>query len=145
MVMSQKYLIRIAELERLFSEQAEALRHKDQQRSQVEETATFLRSALTRAEKKIEENEREIEHLRTQIEKLRRMLLRAVCSGKKHMFFGSDHGGEHGALLYGLIVTSRLNGIVPETYLCHFRNVLPEWPSKRVDELRPWNMVITNK
>nr|WP_284739882.1 hypothetical protein [Escherichia coli] len=29
--MSQKYLIRIAELERLLSEQAEALRQKDQQ------------------------------------------------------------------------------------------------------------------
>ena len=36
--MSQKYLIRIAELERLLSEQAEALRQKDQQLSLVEET-----------------------------------------------------------------------------------------------------------
>ncbi len=73
-VMSQKYLIRIAELERLLSEQAEALRQKDQQLSLVEETEAFLRSALTRAEEKIEEDEREIEHLRAQIEKLRRML-----------------------------------------------------------------------
>ncbi|MEF5570979.1 hypothetical protein U9012_26820, partial [Escherichia coli] len=40
----------------------------------VEETEAFLRSALTRAEEKIEEDEREIEHLRAQIEKLRRML-----------------------------------------------------------------------
>ncbi|MEF7984086.1 hypothetical protein U9944_26480, partial [Escherichia coli] len=38
------------------------------------ETEAFLRSALTRAEEKIEEDEREIEHLRAQIEKLRRML-----------------------------------------------------------------------
>ncbi|EHW7647379.1 putative transposase [Escherichia coli 2726800] len=45
--MSQKYLIRIAELERLLSEQAEALRQKDQQLSLVEETEAFLRSALT--------------------------------------------------------------------------------------------------
>ncbi|BBU84267.1 hypothetical protein EIMP300_56670 [Escherichia coli] len=59
--MSQKYLIRIAELERLLSEQAEALRQKDQQLSLVEETEAFLRSALTRAEEKIEEDEREIE------------------------------------------------------------------------------------
>lgn len=72
--MSQKYLIRIAELERLLSEQAEALRQKDQQLSLVEETEAFLRSALARAEEKIEEEEREIEHLRAQIEKLRRML-----------------------------------------------------------------------
>ncbi|EPD2279545.1 hypothetical protein ACR68C_005248, partial [Escherichia coli] len=33
--MGQKYLIRIAELERLLSEQAEALRQKDQQLSLV--------------------------------------------------------------------------------------------------------------
>ncbi|STI33041.1 transposase [Escherichia coli] len=72
--MGQKYLIRIAELERLLSEQAEALRQKDQQLSLVEETEAFLRSALARAEEKIEEDEREIEHLRAQIEKLRRML-----------------------------------------------------------------------
>ncbi|MGG8980457.1 IS66 family transposase, partial [Escherichia coli] len=47
---------------------------QDQQLSLVEETEAFLRSALARAEKKIEEDEREIEHLRAQIEKLRRML-----------------------------------------------------------------------
>uniref|UniRef100_UPI0030C74E51 hypothetical protein n=1 Tax=Escherichia coli TaxID=562 RepID=UPI0030C74E51 len=46
--MSQKYLIRIAELERLLSEQAEALRQKDQQLSLVEETEAFLRSARKR-------------------------------------------------------------------------------------------------
>lgn len=63
--MSQKYLIRIAELE-------SQLRQKDQQLSLVEETEAFLRSALARAEEKIEDDEREIEHLRAQIEKLRR-------------------------------------------------------------------------
>ena len=72
--MSRKYLIRITELERLLSEQAEALRQRDLQLSLVEETEAFLRSALARAEEKIEEDEREIEHLRAQIEKLRRML-----------------------------------------------------------------------
>ena len=71
--MSQKYLIRIAELE-------SQLRQKDQQLSLVEETEAFLRSALTRAEEKIEEDEREIEHLRAQIEKLRRMLFRIRLS-----------------------------------------------------------------
>ncbi|EFY9844246.1 IS66 family transposase, partial [Shigella flexneri] len=55
--MNQKYLIRIAELEC-------QLRQKDQQLSLVEETEAFLRSALARAEEKIEEDEREIEHLR---------------------------------------------------------------------------------
>lgn len=42
--MSQKYLIRIAELE-------SQLRQKDQQLSLVEETEAFLRSALARAAK----------------------------------------------------------------------------------------------
>ena len=49
--MSQKYLIRIAELE-------SQLRQKDQQLSLVEETEAFLRSALARVEEKIEEDER---------------------------------------------------------------------------------------
>ncbi len=50
-----------------------------------------------------------------------------------------------GALLYGLIGTCRLNGIDPEAYLRHILSVLPEWPSNRVDELLPWNVVLTNK
>lgn len=69
-------------------------------------------------------------------------VLRAVCLGKKNfMFFGS----EHGALLYGLIGISRLNGIDPEANLRYILSVLPEWPSNRVDELLPWNAVLTNK
>lgn len=64
--------------------------------------------------------------------------LRAVCLGKKnYIFFGSDHGGERGALLYGLIGTCRLNGINPEAYLRHILSVLPEWPSNKVAELLP--------
>ncbi len=51
-VMSRKYLIRITELERLLSEQAEALRQRDLQLSLVEETEAFLRSALARAEER---------------------------------------------------------------------------------------------
>lgn len=65
--MSQDYLARIAVLEN-------ELRQKDNQLSLVAETESFLRSALARAEEKIENEEREIEHLRAQIEKLRRML-----------------------------------------------------------------------
>ncbi|HHU9792994.1 TPA: transposase domain-containing protein, partial [Escherichia coli] len=55
----------------------------------------------------------------------------------------NDHGGERSALLYGLIGACRLNGIDPEAYLRHILNVLPEWPSNRVDELLPWNVVLT--
>jgi transposase len=72
--------------------------------------------------------------------------LRAVCLGKKNfIFFGSDHGGDRGALLYGLIGTCRLNGIDPEAYLRHILSVLPEWPSNKVAELLPWNVDLTNK
>lgn len=53
--------------------------------------------------------------------------LRAVCLGKKnYMFFGNDHGGERGTLLYGLIGTCRLNGIDPKAYLLHILSVLSE-------------------
>ena len=69
--------------------------------------------------------------------------LRTVCLGKKnYIFFGSNHGG---ALLYGLIGTSRLNGIAPETYLRHILNVLPEWPSNKVAELLLWNVDLTRR
>ena len=80
--MSRKYLIRITELERLLSEQAEALRQKDQQLSLVEETEAFLRSALARAEEKIEEDEREIEHLRAQIQQQMKTLSRHSDTAK---------------------------------------------------------------
>lgn len=37
--------------------------------------------------------------------------LRTVSLGRKNfLFFGSDHGGERGALLYSLIGTCKLNG-----------------------------------
>ncbi|MGK6655975.1 IS66 family transposase [Klebsiella pneumoniae] len=38
--------------------------------------------------------------------------LRMVSLGRKNwLFFGSDHGGEQGALLYSLIGTCKLNGV----------------------------------
>ncbi|EEW1575390.1 transposase [Escherichia coli] len=59
--------------------------------------------------------------------------------------FGSDHGGERGALLYGLSGTFRLNDINPKAYLRLILSVLPEYPSTCVDELLPWSVDITNK
>ncbi|RAP69818.1 putative transposase [Candidatus Erwinia dacicola] len=52
-----------------------------------------------------------------------------------HIFFGNEHGGKRGALLYGLIGTCRLNGIDPEAYLRHLLSVLLEWPSNKVAEM----------
>lgn len=46
--------------------------------------------------------------------------LRLVSLGRKNfLFFGSDHGGERGALLYSLFGTSWLNRGDPEHYLRH--------------------------
>ena len=61
------------------------------------------------------------------------------------MFFGNVPCGERGELLYGLIGTCLLNDIDPEAYLRYTLSVLQEWPSSRVDELLPWNVVLTNK
>ncbi len=53
------------------------------------------------------------------------------------MFFGSDHGGECSALLYGLIGTCRLNGIDPEAYLRHILSVLPAGTGEQCPESDP--------
>lgn len=69
--------------------------------------------------------------------------LRMVSLGRKNfLFFGSDHGGECGALLYSQIGTCRLNGIDPEHYLRHVLNVIADWPVNQVDELLPWRVTL---
>ena len=68
--------------------------------------------------------------------------LRMVSLGRKNfLFFGSDHGGERGALLYSLIGTCKLNGIDLERYLHHVLDVVADWPANRVGELLPWRLV----
>ncbi|MBL3986945.1 transposase domain-containing protein [Escherichia coli] len=64
--------------------------------------------------------------------------LRMVSLGRKnYLFFGSDHGGERGALLYSLIGTCKLNGVEPESYLRYVLDVIADWPINRVGELLP--------
>lgn len=58
------------------------------------------------------------------------------------LFFGSDHGGERGALLYSLIGTCKLNGVDPESYLRHVLDVIADWLANRVSELLPWRIVL---
>ena len=67
--------------------------------------------------------------------------LRMISLGRKNwLFFGPGHGGERGALLYSLIGTCKLNGVVPESYLRHVLNVIADWPINRVSELLPWRV-----
>ncbi|EGO7253081.1 IS66 family transposase [Salmonella enterica] len=69
--------------------------------------------------------------------------LRTVSLGRKNfLFFGSDHGGERGALLYSLIGTCKLNGEDPERYLHHILDVIADWPVNRVGELLPWRITL---
>ena len=69
--------------------------------------------------------------------------LRAVSLGRKNfLFFGSDHGGERGALLYSLIGTCKLNDVDPESYLRHVPGVIADWPVNRVSELLPWRIAL---
>lgn len=56
-------------------------------------------------------------------------------------FSGSDHDGDHGAQLYGLIGSCRLNVIDPEHYLRQVLAVIADWPASRVSEL-PLSRVI---
>ena len=69
--------------------------------------------------------------------------LRMVSLGRKnYLFFGSDHGGERGALLYNLIGTCKLNGVEPESYLRYVLDVIADWPINRVGELLPWRVAL---
>ncbi|HAU3160325.1 TPA: IS66 family transposase [Salmonella enterica subsp. houtenae] len=69
--------------------------------------------------------------------------LRMVSLGRKNfLFFGSDHGGERGALLYSLIGTCKLNGVDPESDLRHVLDVIADWPVNRVNELLPWRVAL---
>ncbi|KDA80576.1 putative transposase [Escherichia coli 2-011-08_S3_C2] len=61
---------------------------------------------------------------------------------KNFLFFGSDHGGERGALLYSLIGTCKLNDVDPESYLRHVPGVIADWPVNRVSELLPWRIAL---
>ncbi len=69
--------------------------------------------------------------------------LQAVNLGRKNvLFFGSDHGGKRGTLLYSLIGTSKLNDVAPESCLRHVPSVIADWPVYRVSELLPWRIAL---
>jgi transposase len=66
--------------------------------------------------------------------------LRGLALGRKAwLFAGSDRGGERAALLYGLIVTAKLNDIDPQAWLADVLARIAAHPISRLDELLPWN------
>ncbi len=57
----------------------------------------------------------------------------------RHLFAGSDEGGEHWAAVASLVETCKLNGVDPQRYLADLLTRLVEgWPQSHLDELMPW-------
>lgn len=65
-----------------------------------------------------------------------------MALGRNNYFFaGADCGGEHAAITYSLIGTTKLNAIDPGAYLRYVLERLGDYPINRIDELMPWNVV----
>jgi hypothetical protein len=70
--------------------------------------------------------------------------LRAVALGRKnYLFAGSDCGGERAAAMYSLIGSAKLNGLDPELYLRTVLAEIADHPISRIEELLPWNLVLS--
>jgi hypothetical protein len=66
--------------------------------------------------------------------------LRGIALGRKSwLFAGSDRGGERAAIMYGLIVTAKLNDVDPQAWLANILARIAEHPAGKLDELMPWN------
>jgi len=63
---------------------------------------------------------------------------------KNWLFAGSDTGGERAAILYSLIVTGRLNGVDPETWLRYVIGHIQDWRVNRDRDLLPWKVDLTS-
>jgi transposase len=66
--------------------------------------------------------------------------VRGIALGKKnYLFAGSDKGGEHGAVIYTLIETAKLNGVDPQAWLAHVIENIAGHSITRIDDFLPWN------
>ncbi len=66
--------------------------------------------------------------------------LRGIALGRKSwLFAGSDRGGQRAAVMYSLIVTTKLNEVDPQAWLADVLARIAEHPAHRIDELLPWN------
>jgi transposase len=65
--------------------------------------------------------------------------LRGVALGRKAwMFAGSDRGGGRAAIIYGMIVTARMNDIDPQAWLADEFARINDIPQNRLHELLHW-------
>jgi transposase len=71
--------------------------------------------------------------------------MRKIALGRRNFLFaGSDSGGQRAASIYTLVMTARLNGLNPETYLKEVLTKIAEGHTiNRIDELMPWRMTAT--
>ena len=66
--------------------------------------------------------------------------LRGIALGRKSwLFAGSDRGGNRAAMMYGLIVTAKMNDVDPQAWLADVLARIASHPARRLDELLPWN------
>lgn len=65
-----------------------------------------------------------------------------VIGRKNWMFSNTAKGAQASAVLYSLVETAKVNGLVPYDYLKHLLEELPKNPGDAT-ELLPWNRVLT--
>jgi transposase len=66
--------------------------------------------------------------------------LRGIALGRKSwLFCGSDRGGQRAAVMYGLIVSAKMNDIDPQAWwLADVLARIADLPQSRLHELLPW-------
>ncbi|MGN8097490.1 transposase domain-containing protein, partial [Methylobacterium sp. 22177] len=58
---------------------------------------------------------------------------------KNALFAGSDHGGEHWAVIASLVETCKLVGVEPQAYLADvITRIVEGHPQRHLDDLLPW-------
>jgi hypothetical protein len=66
--------------------------------------------------------------------------LRGIALGRKSwLFAGSDRGGQRAALMYGLIITAKMNDLDPQAWLADVLTRIADIPQSHLHELLPWN------
>ena len=66
--------------------------------------------------------------------------LRGLALGRKAwLFAGSDRGGQRASFFNSLIVTAKLNDVDPQAWLADVLDRIAFHPTKRLDDLLPWN------